>query len=144
MLATYPHSWVCYFVNFAHIKSESRLPFKFCVWFAWLRFNQMSVHRVGPYFNVCKWFSELSVASVQFFTFGCKRNKRSDTHKAYLVQVLQLLESWYRVLHLILQTNLHHSPLANMFITHCTHFLSSLYFSMDSYNCLCILDWTPI
>ena len=31
MLATYPHSWVCYFVNFALIKCESRLAFKFCV-----------------------------------------------------------------------------------------------------------------
>ena len=112
MLATYPHSWVCYFVNFALIKCESRLAFKF-------RVTQVlpDDYWVTPYFNICQWFTKLSVESVELSTFGCKRKKGSETHKAYLIWVIPPLEFQYMVLHLILQANLHHSSFANLFIT---------------------------
>ena len=52
---------------------------------------------------------KLSVESVELSTFGCKRKKGSETHKAYLIWVIPPLEFQYMVLHLILQANLHHS-----------------------------------
>ena len=143
MLATYPHSWVCYFVNFALIKCESRLAFKF-------RVTQVlpDDYWVTPYFNICQWFTKLSVESVELSTFGCKRKKGSETHKAYLIWVIPPLEFQYMVLHLILQANLHHSM-----HPYCICFGSFLLYifvygfiklSLHSFFELIILEWTPI